>query len=346
MRRHLLAAAFLLAPAGPAHAGVIYGYDPASQTSHDTYDRFSAGFPNQPIPNASPLFVGAGVDLTGVGWHPDDPRFAVTMISPQHFVTAAHVGAGSTVNFANAAGQVHSYTVQSSVAIPTTFTNAQGQQQTLPSDLLLGTLSAPIPAADGIRYFGVLGVNETQATGLPILAHGQNPSYVTPSNPTVNPHLGRNTIDTVGLTSFNNFATEATRVMTYDWTPGNPGEFYLIGGDSGGPSFVRVGNDFALVGVHYGVSNATTTPNPGDISADSFVPDYIQGLNNAMASTPYQVTVVPVPEPVGVLAAVGLAVAAGLVRRRLRTGRWPDRGRRASTSEPRPSGSGLTSPAP
>jgi hypothetical protein len=315
MRRHL-PAVLLLALASPAQAGVIAGYDPASQTSHDTYDRFSSGFPDAPVPNPSPLFVAAGVDLTGVGWHPDDPRFALTLISPQHFVTAAHVGVGSTVRFATATGLVRTYTVASTTRLTTTFVNAGGQQQTLPSDLLLGTLTAPIPAADGIRYFGVLGASEAQAVGLPILAHGQNPSYVTPANPTVNPHLGRNVIDSVALESFDNFQSEATRTALYDWTPGNPGEFYLIGGDSGGPAFVRVGNDLALVGVHYGVSDPTTTPQPGDISASTFVPDYITDLNAAMAPTGFQVTVVPVPEPAGVLAAAGLAVAAGLVRRR------------------------------
>ena len=45
MRRRLPAAALLLALAAPTHAGVISGYDPASQTSHDTYDRFASGFP-------------------------------------------------------------------------------------------------------------------------------------------------------------------------------------------------------------------------------------------------------------------------------------------------------------
>jgi hypothetical protein len=66
------------------------------------------------------------------------------------------------------------------------------------------------------------------------------------------------------------------------------------------------------------VSRATTDPQPGDFSASTFVPEYIVPLNAAMAGTGFQVTVVPVPEPAGLLAVAGLAAAAGLMRRRRR----------------------------
>jgi hypothetical protein len=313
MYRRLPAVALLLALAAPAPAGVIAGYVKDSQTNYDArYDRFASGFdfspgaPTTPVPNSSSAFVAAGIDLSGVGWLASDSRFAVTLISPRHVLGAAHVGFGNnTVRFVNAAGQVMSYTVTSTTRLTT-------PGQTLPSDLLLGTLSADVPASDGVRHFGVAGATAAQAVGLPTLAYGQNQSTAYADSP----HLGTNVIDGVGLTSFDNFQTEATRVMTFDWTAGVPGEMYLIGGDSGGPAFTwTTDGDLALVGVNYGVSRGTTNPQPGDFSASTFVPAYIDPLNAAMAAGGYQVTMVPVPEPAGLLAVAGLALAAGVVRR-------------------------------
>jgi hypothetical protein len=299
MCRRLPAVALVLALAAPVRAGVIAGYDPASPASHDTYDRFASGFPTAPVPNSSSAFVAAGIDLSGVGWLPTPPpavpQFAVTLISPQHVLGAAHVGFGNgQVTFLNADGLLKTYTVTSAVAIPT-----PGQSQ--PSDLLLGTLSEAIPASDRVRYFGVAGVTAAQAVGLPILPYGQNPAYST------SPHLGKNVIDAVELVN-------STRTALYDYTPSSPGDLYLISGDSGGPVFTRAASgDLALIGVNY-VHSGTDTPQPGDFSGSTFVPEYINGLNANMGTT-YQVTVVPVPEPAGLLA-VAAVVAVGVIRHR------------------------------
>jgi hypothetical protein len=326
MFRRLPAVALLLALAAPAQAGVIAGYVKDSQTNYDArYDRFSSGFdfppgaPTTPVANSSSAFVAAGIDLSGVGWLASDSRFAVTLISPRHILGAAHVGFGNgQVQFVNAAGQVKTYTVSTGSNPPVTITTP-GQPPGQPSDLLLGTLTEAVPAADGVRYFGVAGVTATQAVGLPMLAYGQNQSTAYADSP----HLGTNVIDQVILTSFDgtNPNSDRTRVMTYDWTAGVPGEMYLIGGDSGGPAFTwTTDRDLALIGVHYGVSRATTDPRPGDFSASTFVPAYIDPLNMAMAGSGFQVTVVPVPEPAGLLAVTGLALAAGAIRRRRAAG--------------------------
>jgi hypothetical protein len=297
MCRRLPAVALVLALAAPVRAGVIAGYDLASPASHDTYDRFASGFPTAPVPNSSSAFVASGIDLSGVGWLAGNPTFAVTLISPQHIVGAAHVGFGNgQVTFLSADGVLKTYTVTSTVAIPT-----PGQSQ--PSDLLLGTLSAAIPASDRVRSFGVAGVTAAQAVGLPILPYGQNPAYST------SPHLGTNTIDGVELVN-------STRTALYDYTPSTPGDLYLISGDSGGPVFTRAASgDLALIGVNY-VHSGTDTPQPGDFSGSTFVPEYINGLNANMGTT-YQVTVVPVPEPAGLLA-VAAVVAVGVIRHRKR----------------------------
>ncbi len=312
-----LSVAVLLLAAAPAPAGVINGYDPASQTSHDTYDRFASGFPTAPVPNSSSLFLGSGVDLSGVGWRTDNPTFAVTLISPQHLLTEVHVGIGSQVSFLGGDGVVHTYAVDQTnnkpVAINTHYTDATGTH-TVRSDLLLVTLTAPIPAADKVRFFPIAGLSEAQTPGVPVLAYGQNPAYST------SPHLGTNTAAQVALASFGDPSTETTRVVTYNYTGLRPGEFYLIGGDSGGPLFTRDGNDFALLGTHYGHSG-TDTPRPGvDFSASTFLPSYVDDLNAAMAPTGFQVTLAPVPEPTAVLAVGGLVIGVGMVRRRRSSG--------------------------
>jgi hypothetical protein len=152
-------------------------------------------------------------------------------------------------------------------------------------------------------------VTAAQAVGLPMLAYGRNTGYQTTS-----PHLGTNVIDDVILAN-------STRTIKFDWTPANAGEIYLIGGDSGGPAFVRAADgDLALIGTHYAVSNGTQNPNPGDFSVSAFVPEYVAALNAEMALTGHQVTVAPVPEPAGLLALVGIALAFGAGQaRRVRT---------------------------
>ena len=166
---------------------MMSGYDPASQTSHDTYDRLLPPGSRPPrSPNSSSAFVAAGIDLSGMGSVANNTTFAVTLISPRHVLGANHVGFGDgTVRFVNAAGQVKTYTVTSTTRLTT-------PGETLPSDLLLGTLSAAIPAGDGIRHFGVTRASAAQAVGLPTLPYGQNPAYAT------SPHIGTNVIDGVG----------------------------------------------------------------------------------------------------------------------------------------------------
>jgi hypothetical protein len=310
-----IALAALLAVTAPAPAGVIVGYDPASPASHATYDRFVSGFPTAPVANQSPLFVGAGVGLTGVGWRTDAPQFGVTLITPQHFLAAAHVGVGGRVSFTNGAGAVFAFDVSSTTRLPTMFTGPGGETQTLPSDLLLGTLTSPVPAGTGIRPVPIAGVSAAGVIDSALLVYGQNTAYSPePGNP--NPHLGTNVADGVTLASFDGFASEATQVLLYDYTPGAPGEIYLIGGDSGSPAFVRVGGQLALVGVHYGVTNPTTDPRPGDVSASTFVPAYIEELRRATAGSGFSITVLEVPEPGTLGVALALAVTLRLTRAR------------------------------
>lgn len=328
----ILAAAILVMPA-KTQAGVIVGYDPSSAASHNTYDRFQGPYPTNPgSANSSSQFVlsqyantsGTGRSLSGIGWGLlNQGQFSVTLVSPQHIIGAFHVfetgfhfQPGATVNFVNRNGELKSYTLSNAQPFrpTTTFTNSMGQQQTLPSDVYLGTLSAPIPAADLIDFFPVATGPAGSFLNAPIFAYGQNPAYVNPSTGTASPHIGKNNIDEIGLASFDgpDPVSEATMAYAYNFNSSLPGEFHVIGGDSGGGSFVNLGNQLALTGAHYGLDSTDNT------SADSYLPFYIDQLNAAMLSnSPYSLTLATIPEPSSlVFAAFASAIAIRRLRRR------------------------------
>lgn len=327
------ALAFLLLAALPVHGEVIKGAINLSQATRDaTYARFQTG--SSTAANTSPLFTAAGLDLSGVGYlsTPDGQggfnrtTLSVSLISDGYVIGANHVGAfsvGSQVTFVNSAGILVPRTITSVTTLTTTFLNNQGQPQTLPSDLRVAKLSATVTANDnGVMRVGVADP-ATNPAGLPVLVYGQNPVYGTD-----NFYLGRNTVETVQLRSFSlpdqngNPQNEATIVA--DFRAGSAdGNGYLTSGDSGGPLLARTVPDSdrpALVGVHYGVSNASVPLNsyptdPAEIAASSYVPAYIDQINQIMQPDGYQVLVVPVPEPAGLLVVATLATVVWRRRR-------------------------------
>lgn len=322
MLTYLRALTILATVPALAAAGVINAHN---ATAFDArYDRFTSGFPTAPVVNTSPSFIGAGTNLSGVGWWSGDPRFHVTMISPRHYIAAAHVnyGANAQFNFYDAPNNaVRTVTTQFTRRMTTTFVNPNTSMvQTLPSDVILGTLTEPIPASFNITSYPIATGTNPQFIGLPLTAHGSNANYGA-GNMT---HVGTNNVSAIGAVSFDNFMTEANIGYTYAYNPsvGTPNEIYLIDGDSGGPSFFRYGAEYALMGGHYAVSNATLNPNPGDVSIDTFLPFYagqIAGfmLQDTDAANPggYVLQTVTVPEP-GSLTLLAVAGGAWVIRRR------------------------------
>ncbi len=200
-----------------------------------TNDRFYTG--------SDKAFIGAMYDLSGVGLSSGGSW--ATMISPQYFISAYHdhPGAGQTITFYEGdttASGAHTYTVDSWSAI----TNFNGS----PSDVYVGRLTAPIPASDNIACYPVLQLaNNSSYVGMTIYNYGY------PNR------LGENVISSIAT------YTEAGESQTgmffnYDVPGVGPSESYLMGGDSGGPSFTEVGGKLALLGEHF--SNWGTSGQP------------------------------------------------------------------------------------
>ena len=239
--------------------------DHALSSSHD---RFYAG--------SDRAFVGEPYDWSGVGRASNGAW--VTMISATHFVSANHYhpNAGDTVTFFEGnsiVGQSHSYTVDAFG-----FDTSYGGQS---SDLWLGRLTAPLDPKHRIARYPVLALGGDDAfLDAFILAYGA-------------PHrVGTSRIGAV----VDDFEIGRTRTMRFwfhaeEGTGTGPGDCHLIGGDSGGPSFVLVGGRLALVGVHFTTNDTNGVPDPEDSwpfgygwSGDSFVPFYIDQLNANMGA--------------------------------------------------------------
>lgn len=299
----------------PIRAGVIAGFVPAAQSSHDRYDIYSSGFAGAPVRNTNPSFIGSGLDLTGIGFMANNGLQGVTMISRQHFLMTAHFPPSTTqVNFVTAANQLRSYTIASTMPLLTGMFNGMAVNGV--SDVLIGRLTAPIPAGDGIGFLplafdpsldlinGPIPAQNIYNT-LPLLTHGFNGGYPAPNGFT-SPHIGTNVADRGP-----NLTVEAgvsSITFGYDYNSGLNGEFHSISGDSGSPSTTLFGGSLALVGLHYDLLGDNS-------SIDLLLPYYIPQMNAFMQPDNMQVTTVTVPEP-STLILLSLTAGYGYWRRR------------------------------
>lgn len=204
-----------------------------------THERFSSGFPGSPVVNSS--FFLSGYDLSGIGW--GSGNFGVSLISPQHFLTAGHVNPGSTVNFLSLNGTVKSYTVGSSYTV----LHADG----VATDLKLGRLTAPILVGDQVNHFPTLLLDSANDyVGLTVAAVGSGQ------------RAGTNTIDIAGTMDMLPFGSPSgdgtsDNVVFFTDFDAVTGETQGQGGDSGSPSFVGIGGTLALIGTHSAIVDAS-----------------------------------------------------------------------------------------
>jgi hypothetical protein len=256
-------------------AMTIMGYQPCK------HDRFY-----EPQPEGAPArdFIGEGYVWSGVGisWEerivnevPEYRSRWVTMISPQYFLTAKHayppVGGGVTFYENNSLdGPSHTYTVGAMVA---NF-----------GDLALGRLTTPIAPEDNITHYPIIYFGEEENyekyyTNLAFFAYGHGGSHPSSSTDYYNPRVGRNQIDSI--VEDKDVGGVETDAMIYKYENPSNGlgddECRVELGDSGGPSFVTLGDDkLALVGIHWFNYGSIGSSNVG--SGDSFVPNYISEI--------------------------------------------------------------------
>ncbi|MFG0265684.1 MAG: PEP-CTERM sorting domain-containing protein [Rhodopirellula sp. JB055] len=249
------------------------------------------------------------------------------LISPQHYVTAAHTGMINPT-FVAADGTRHTYTAESSTILQTTLLNdfLDSDDMTLlagtshASDLLLVKLDAPVPLADGITPLSVLGGGYYGMLGQTMIVQGQNSQF------------GSDTIDATQTVELNTGAITESLIYRWDDPLGGGGldELTLVGGDSGEGSFVEIDGQYVFTGVNMGI--ATVTETSEKFSFNSFITPYVDLIAAEVAADGFSIDVVAVPEPSMALAMLTVT-GFGWVRRRTKRSRSRGRVRPAKPSD-------------
>jgi hypothetical protein len=244
---------------------------------------------------ADNAFIGAGLDWSGVN---NGPSWA-TMISPSYFLSAGHYhpGAGAQLNF---------YSGNDLNVAPETHTvDNFGFQTSLnggSSDVWLGRLTTPVSAS--ITKYPILKLPaESDYIGQSIFVYGHGSSYGAGNL------VGLNKISVVNTLYYNTRESE----FFFNGNSG-PSTAALIGGDSGGPSFVEYAGQLALVGIHYWSCGTYV----GACQGDSFVPFYTDQIAASMGTE--QLTYVgAVPElSTWAMMLAGFVIVAGMTLQRRR----------------------------
>lgn len=322
-----LFAALLLSASSPRaiRAEVILG--PSQFTADPSpYFRFSGGYNDVPANTVNnPNFYLPSFDLSGVGWRlpgifgpGGGSGWNVAMIDNIHFVGAWHVPVtgnmfiGDTINFRPAG---------SSSIISRTIANLQNvpNPDNSTSDVLLGTLSSPIPAGSGVAAYPIAAAGVVQQVIYPYGRQsevGQN--NVSGTQAGIPFQIDGNPAHNEVLNAL---------LFDYDQPNGNPdalpstvgnNEAYLNAGDSGGPTFVVVGGQLQLVGTHAGVASYENIGSSPPVGAQDDVAYSLDSYLPAYAATIAAMTAVPEPSSLAFgLTAVAAAVG-GYVRARRR----------------------------
>lgn len=199
-----------------------------------------------------------------VGYASSGGQFA--LVTPEHVLFANHFAPpiGFTIRFRNNAGQEFTRTVSSFINVP----NGSGGT----ADVLIIKLNAPISEELGISPLPYLNLASEAL---------YNNQVITMFGNTLRAGRGR-------ISGFNNYSDsniDSTRhyTSTYLNFGGNQDDAFVVGGDSGSPSFATVDGTPALVGIHLAVFstglNVTTF--------DTFIPEYAASINGLLAPDGY-----------------------------------------------------------
>ena len=269
----------------PAVALDVTGYSPTVN------DRFTSGFPTNPVPNTSGSFVGAAYDWSGVGWsttiYAASSYKGLALLSPKHFLTAQHyengglLTQGVTVRGKDGSLSSGTNTGVDNLGYGIVLTNVS---VTAP-DLAIGTLSAQIAAPGNVARYAVLDLNNSSAaptyanyTGLTALAYGRGD--VTNGSP----RAATAVIDAAGTATVDPTSSIALTLRT-----GTP-SVQLVEGDSGSPFLVgwtnpAGGKELTVIGLNSSVS--------GSYNVMSFmaIPGAMNAANNVMTPDGYALRV-------------------------------------------------------
>ena len=253
----LMLAVLVVAPSAPALD--IFHLDPVINL------RFSSGNYADGNLKENPHFLLAGHDLSGLGWGPGG-NLGLTLISPQHFVTASHVTplAGMTVFFCNRDGVIKHYLVESVYYVEHT--------SGVRTDLALGRLAAPIPPEDHVGFFPTLRLpSNADYTGLKVFSFGL---YQACGNATI---ARWGVFDLLPFNHHDHVADDILFMM--EWHGGKTGEAQAQGSDSGSPTFVVYQGKLALIGVH----SAVEVSYEPYVTADVLIPAYFTQIQERLA---------------------------------------------------------------
>lgn len=248
MKRLLLFLAPLLLSGLGVRALVVQGYDPAVN------DRFSSGYPNAPVANAGPRFLGKGLDWSGVGWWKKEPRYSVTMLSSRNFTYAMHLAplAGDVITFMGGDGHLHDYHVAKVQSVPF----GKRGDETLYADVGVGTFAETVSFDDQVAHYPVAFSRKgiEPFIGRKLITYG---------------HMARVGTNKIiegimieGIASEYNFQTQGLTT----------GIAKSEAGDSGSPAFILIGGKLALVGIH------------STYDTDAMITGLIPGINAIMAA--------------------------------------------------------------
>jgi len=238
----LLIAAMLLLATSVHGEMIVRNYSPAR------HDRFYSG--------SDKGFVGARYDFSGVG-HGNRGHWA-TLVSDNCFLSAyhRHPVPGEQVKFWSSnvlAGPSFTYTVT-------------GGQRVGRTDIWAGWFEKPVDPSIS-RY--------------PVLVLRAVKSYISLSllNYGMNHRVGRNVLDSLVWFKYGG-STGLSVLYDYDNNddPSVGGdETWLMGGDSGAPSFAVFNSELTLIGIHWAITNKTAS------SIDTFIPAYFNEINKLLA---------------------------------------------------------------
>ena len=256
----LILVPLLLSALGGVHALMVEGYDPAVN------DRFSSGYPDAPVPNGSPKFIGRNLDWSGVGWWKKDPQYSVTLLSSKNFAYTMHMTpqTGDLITFLGRDGNLHDYHVSKLQMVKI----GKSGTDTIYADTAVGTFDETVPLDDRVTHYPVAFSQKgfESFIGKKILMYGHMA------------RIGNNTIlegiMLEGMASEYNFTTVGLTA--------GMGKSEV--GDSGSPAFIVIGGKLALVGTHW------------KTDTDSMASGIIPGMNSIMAGDGEKLEVVPLGE--------------------------------------------------